>query len=108
MPTRLRSRLPTLAFPAIALACAIAVLIALPSRGAGEPTRAVKHPRAKIHRVKHKAKHKPKRKRHHRKRRIHRITLGERAVRVIGEQGASRGGAGGVQHPVVAAVQPRT
>jgi cell wall-associated NlpC family hydrolase len=32
--------------------------------------------------VKHKQKHKPKVKRHHRKRRIHRITLGERAVKI--------------------------
>ena len=81
MPTRLRSRLLTLAFPAIAVLCAVAVLAALPARGASETT-AAKHPRTKVHRAKHKPKHKPKRKRHHRKRRIHRVTLGERAVKI--------------------------
>jgi cell wall-associated NlpC family hydrolase len=70
-----------LAFPAIAAVCAIAVLAALPARRAGETT-AAKSPRPKIHRVKHQPKHKPKRKRHHRKRRIHKVTLGERAVRI--------------------------
>jgi cell wall-associated NlpC family hydrolase len=78
MPTRLRSRLPTLALAAIALACAIAVLVALTARGASEASTPAKSPRAKIHHV----KHKPKRKGHHRKRRIHRITLGERAVKI--------------------------
>jgi cell wall-associated NlpC family hydrolase len=81
MPTRLRSRLLTLAVPAIAVVCAIAVLAVLPARGASE-TSPTKSPRPKIHRVKHQPKHKPKRKRHHRKRRIHKVTLGERAVRI--------------------------
>jgi cell wall-associated NlpC family hydrolase len=82
MPTPLRSRLPTLALAAIALACAIGVLVALPARGASETSTPAKSPRTKIHHVKHKPKHKPKRNRHHRKRRIHRITLGERAVKI--------------------------
>jgi cell wall-associated NlpC family hydrolase len=81
MPTRLHSRLLTLAFPAIAVVCAIAVLAALPARGADETTPA-KSPRPKIHSVKHKPKHKPERKHHHRKRRIDKVSLGERAVRI--------------------------
>jgi cell wall-associated NlpC family hydrolase len=82
MPTRLRSRLPTLALVAIAVACAIAILVALPARGAGEASTPAQSPRTKIHHVKHKPKHKPKWERHHPKRRIHRITLGERAVKI--------------------------
>lgn len=82
MPTPLRSRLPTLALAAIAVACAMAVLVALPARGAREASAPAKSPRTKIHHVKHSPEHKPKRKRHQRKHRIHRITLGERAVKI--------------------------
>ncbi len=77
MPTRLRSRLLTLPFPAIAVLCAIAVLAALPARG-GDETTPAKSPRPNVHRVKHKPKHK----RQHRTRRIHKVTLGERAVKI--------------------------
>ena len=76
MPARLRSRLLTLAFPAIAVLCAIAVLAALPAREASETT-AAKSPRTKVHRAKHTPKQKPKP-----KRRIHEVTLGERAVKI--------------------------
>jgi cell wall-associated NlpC family hydrolase len=78
MPTRLRRRLSTVALPAIAVACAIAVLVALPGQGASEPTRVAKHPRTKV--AKH--KHKRKAKRHHRKHRVHKPSVGERAARI--------------------------
>jgi cell wall-associated NlpC family hydrolase len=65
-----------LAFPAIAVLCAIAVLAALPAREASETT-AAKSPRTRVHRAKHTQKQKPKR-----KRRIHKVTLGERAVKI--------------------------
>ncbi|HET6642060.1 MAG TPA: C40 family peptidase [Gaiellaceae bacterium] len=71
-----------LALPAIAAACAIAVLVALPGRGAGEPTRVTKHPRPKVAKHKAKHKHKAKPKRHHRKHRVHKPSLGERAARI--------------------------
>lgn len=80
MPSRLRSRLLALALPAIAVACAIAVLAVLPARGASE-TSPVKTSQAKIHRAKPKPKRKRKPKRHHRKR-IRKRTLGERAVKI--------------------------
>lgn len=83
MRTHLRRRLPTLALPAIAVACAIAVLFALPGRGASEPTHVAKHPRTKVAKHKHKLKHKQKHKhkRHHRKHRVHK-PVGERAARI--------------------------
>src|SRR4029450_2771743 len=77
MPTRLRSRLLTLPFPALAVLCAIAVLAALPARG-GDETTPANTPRPTAPRVKQKPKHK----RQHRTRRIHKVTLGERAVKI--------------------------
>ena len=76
MLTRPRSRLLTLAFPALAVLCAIAVLAGPPAREASETT-AAKSPRTRVHRAKHTPKQKPKR-----KRRIHKVTLGERAVKI--------------------------
>jgi cell wall-associated NlpC family hydrolase len=76
MPTRVRTRLVTLALPAIAVLCAIAVLAALPGRESSETT-AAKSPRTRVHRAKHTPKQKPKR-----KRRIRKVTLGERAVKI--------------------------
>jgi cell wall-associated NlpC family hydrolase len=70
------------ALPAIAAACALAVLVAVPGRGASEATRVAKHPRTKVakHRAKHEHQAKPKR--HHRKQGVHKPSLGERAARI--------------------------
>jgi cell wall-associated NlpC family hydrolase len=84
MPTRLRRRLSTLALPAIAVACAAVVLVALPARGASEPTHAAKTPRTTIakHKPRHRHKPKHKHKRHERKHRVHKPSLGQRAARI--------------------------